>query len=268
MPQFFRTILSPVDFDDNSLRALQTSAELARLAGAKIFALHVIASARPGLSRAELDARLAGEKEASERLKSLCDRHLNDLKYEVLTRTGDPAIAIVRTAEELGADLIVIATHAARRRPGAFAGSVAERVIREALCPVISVRPSAAGDPDAVGVHMTPGPVTISAGVTIERIRQMMARGRLRCIPVVENEKLVGIVTDRDIAFSDASPTTTAGLLMTRDLVTVSPRTSIQEAARLLVECEIDALPVLENQRLVGMVTRSDILKAFGDSGR
>src|SRR5579884_3923374 len=99
MPQLFRTILSPVDFDDNSLRALQTSAELARLAGAKILALHVIASLRPGLSRAELDIRLAGEKEASERLKMLCDRHLGDLKYEVLTRTGDPAIAIVRTAE-------------------------------------------------------------------------------------------------------------------------------------------------------------------------
>jgi CBS domain-containing protein/nucleotide-binding universal stress UspA family protein len=266
--QIFRTILSPVDFDDNSLRALQTSAGLARLASAKILVLHVINPARSGLTRAELDAQLAGEKEVGERLRAICQSHLGDLKYEVLTRTGDPAIAIVRAADELNADLIVIATHAARRKPGTFAGSVAERVIRESICPVVSVRPSAVGDPDAVGVHMTPGPVTISAGATVALIRQMMARGRLRCIPVMEDEKLVGIVTDRDIAFSDATPSTTAGLLMTRDLVTVGPRTSIQEAARLLVECEVDALPVVENQILLGVVTRSDILKALSGSAK
>jgi CBS domain-containing protein/nucleotide-binding universal stress UspA family protein len=265
MDQVFRTILSPVDFDDNSVRALESAAALARLAEAKIFVLHVTSNTRSGLTRAALDARLAGERETGERLRDICQNRLGNLEHEVLTRTGDPAIAIIRTAEELNADVIVIATHAARRGPKAFAGSVAERVIRESICPVLSVRPTALGDPDAVGVHMTPGPVTISPETPVTLMRQMMARNRLRCMPVLENEKLVGIVTDRDLAFSDAAPTTTAGLLMTRDLVTVSPRTSIQEAARLLVECEIDALPVLENQRLVGIVTRADILKAFSD---
>lgn len=265
MTNAFRTILSPVDFDDNSLRALQTSAELARLTGAKILVLHVLSPARPGLTRSELDVYLAGEQEAGERLKAICQNHFGDVRYEVLTRTGDPAIAIIRAAEELTADLVVIATHAARRRPGAFTGSVAERVIRESICPVVSVRPSAAGDPDAVGLHMTPGPVMISPNTTVALVRQMMARTRLRCIPVLENDKLVGMITDRDIAFSDATPSTTVGLLMTRDLVMVGPKTSIQEAARLLVECEIDALPVVEDQKVLGIITRSDILKVFTD---
>jgi CBS domain-containing protein len=214
---------------------------------------------RPGLQHLLADIR----QPAQERLKDIYHNRLADLRYEVLTRIGDPAVAIIRTAEELNADLVVIATHASRGRPRAFAGSVAERVVRESLCPVVTVRPTASGDPDAVGVHMTPQPVTITPDTTVAQVRQMMARDRLRCVPVLEKDKLVGIVTDRDIAFSDATPSTAVGLLMTRDLVAVGPRTSIQEAARLLVECEIDALPVVENQKLHGIITRSDILTAF-----
>jgi acetoin utilization protein AcuB len=127
----------------------------------------------------------------------------------------------------------------------------------------LTVRPIAAGDPDAVGVHMTPRPVTTSPDATVAQVRQMMARDRLRCIPVLQNDKLVGIVTNRDIAFSDATPTSTVALLMTRDVVTVGPGTSIQEAARLLVECEVNALPVVEDEKLLGIITRSDILKVF-----
>jgi CBS domain-containing protein len=50
---------------------------------------------------------------------------------------------------------------------------------------------------------------------------------------------------------------------MTRDLVTVGPGTSIQEAARLLVECEVNALPVVGDEKLLRIITRSDILKVF-----
>jgi CBS domain-containing protein/nucleotide-binding universal stress UspA family protein len=268
MTQAFRTILSPIDFDANSLGALQTAAELARSTGATIFVLHVVTPPGPGPTRSQLDSYLAGEHGASERLKVICRDRLGDLRYEIVTRTGDPAIAIIRTAEEVKADLVVIATHANRGRWRAFAGSVAERVIRESICPVVSVRPSAAGDPDAVGVHMTLGPVTISPDTPVALVRQMMARGRLRCIPVLQNDQLVGIVTDRDIAFSDPAPTATTGDLMTRDLVIVAPRTSIQEAARLLVECEVDALPVVEDQKLLGIITRSDILKGFTEMAK
>jgi CBS domain-containing protein len=263
MASSFRTILSPVDFDENSLRALDTAAELARLAGATVFVLHV--SKAPGSTAAavDVDACVAQEQAAKRWLVEVCGNRLAGLRYEVLTRTGDPAIAIIRAAAELNADLVVVATHARRPKPNAFPGSVAERVVRESICPVVTVRPSAGGDPDAVGSHMTKVPLTASPDMTVDYVRQMMTRSRVRSVPVLANDKLVGLITDRDFAFSDATPDTAIGLLMTREVVTISPMTSIQEAARMLLECEVDALPVMDNDKLAGIITRSDILGAF-----
>jgi CBS domain-containing protein/nucleotide-binding universal stress UspA family protein len=259
----FAKILSPIDFDENSLEALHTTAALARLAGATVFLLHVIPAAAPALTAALVDACVAEEQAARERLAEIAHTHLDGIRFELLTRSGDPAIGIVRTAEEVNADLVVIATHGAHRRPRAFPGSVAERVVRESICPVMTVRPSAAGDPDAVGSHMTPNPLTASPNLSVDAVRQMMTRNRVRSLPVLENDKVVGIVSDRDLAFSGATPDTTIGMLMTREVVAVSPRTSIQEAARLLFECEVEGLPVVEKETFVGFVTRSDVLKAF-----
>jgi CBS domain/Universal stress protein family len=132
--------------------------------------------------------------------------------------TGDPAICIIRMVEELPADLVVIATHASRNRPKPFPGSVAERIIRESICPVVTVRPSATGDPDAVGTHMTPAPTTISVDTTIARVEQMMAQYRLRWFPVVTGTEVVGIVTDRDVASCYTAAETTVGAMMTREV--------------------------------------------------
>jgi len=264
MPQSFRIILSPIDFDENSLKALQTAGELARLSSATVYVLHVLPPVSPGLTQAQVDACVAIERVAKERLMGICQDHLDDLRYEVVTRTGDPAIAIIRVEEELKADLVVIATHVSRSKPKAFPGSVAERVVRESICPVVTVRPSASGDPDAVGTHMTLAPLTTSADTTVARVRQLMARDHVRWVPVVEGGEVAGIVTDRDI-FNDTTPDTTIGLLMTREVIAVSPRTSLQEAARLLLECEVNGLPVVDNRKLVGVITTSDILKVFAD---
>lgn len=263
MEQSFRTILSPVDFDENSLQALQTAGRLARLADATVFVLHVLTPDIPSLTRAALDAYIAAEQVARERLAGICRDQLEGVRYEILTRTGDAAIAVIRAAEELNADLVVIATHAGRSKPKPFPGSVAERIIRESICPVVTVRPGASGDPDAVGTHMTRAPVTVSPDTVVSRAQQMMTENRLRWVPVLDGDKVAGIVTDRDIASSDSTADTAIGLLMTREVVVVSPRASLQEAARLLLDCEIDGLPVVDKQRLVGIVTRSDILKVF-----
>lgn len=48
-------------------------------------------------------------------------------------------------------------------------------------------------------------------------------------------------------------------------MVAVSPRTSLQEAARQLLECEVDGLPVIDERKLVGVITRSDVLKVFAE---
>lgn len=258
----FRTILSAVDFDENSMAAMETAAEIARLAGATVHVLHVLTIVgRP--TYLQIDNLPASEEAAKERLKGFCAEPLSGISHEAHVRTGDPAVAIIREAEELKADLIVIAVHASRPYLQPFTGSVAERVVREAICPVITVRPRAGGDPDSVGAHMTAAPVTALPGMTVARVRLLMIEGHARSIPVVEEGKLVGMITDRDIAFSDSTPDTTVGMLMTREVIAVSPRSSIQEAARVLLECEVEGLPVVEDGKLVGIITRSDILKTF-----
>ena len=104
--------------------------------------------------------------------------------------------------------------------------------------------------------------------------RQLMAKHRVNQLPVLENEKLVGIVTDRDIR--DAYPTSmminlgkeidrfadsvTVEEVMTHDVMVVRPDTSLTTAVGLLRRHRIGSLPVLRNGRLVGIVTRSDIL--------
>jgi len=266
MPHSFRSILSAVDFDENSLKALETAAELARLAGAALFVLHILPTAGSSPKPAGVDALVAREQAVKEKLTGLCRDRLAGLRYEVLTRTGDPAIGIIHAEEELNADLVVIATHSGRMKPRPFSGSVAERIIRESICPVLTVRPSPSGDADAVGSHMTPSPLIASPDSTVDRVWQMMSQSRLRSLPVLEGDKVVGMVTDRDLAFSDATGDTAIGLLMTRDVVPVSPMTSMREAALLLFESEVEGLPVIENQKLVGMITRSDILKVFAQA--
>ena len=265
MRNSFQNILSPVDFDENSLAALRTAGELARLAKARLFVLHVVTPPPSAKASTQLDESIAQEEVAKERLAAICRERVPDLPYEVLTRTRAPAICIIRAGEELNADLIVIAAHASRRKPRAFPESVAERIIRESTCPVVTVRPGTSGDPDAVGTHMTAVPATISPDLTIEHVRQLMTHDRVRWLPVVENHHVVGIISDRDVLSSNQTSETTVGALMSREVVSVSPRTSIQEAARRLVECEVDGLPVLEDGKLAGVITRSDILKAFAD---
>jgi acetoin utilization protein AcuB len=104
-----------------------------------------------------------------------------------------------------------------------------------------------------------------------------MVRYRINQLPVVVNDKLVGIVTDRDVR--DAYPSSLRLFrgkdidefgeshiveeLMTYNVVTVSPQTSLREAAQRLRKQRFGALPVVEDGELVGIITRSDILDAL-----
>jgi acetoin utilization protein AcuB len=119
--------------------------------------------------------------------------------------------------------------------------------------------------------------VTITPQTTLpEAIRLARERG-IRHLPVLAEGKLVGIVSDRDLKQAMASPATslevhelnyllarlTVAEIMTPVVITIGPMFPVEEAARLMVNQKISALPVTEGGRLVGIVTETDVLTLF-----
>src|SRR3990170_2433253 len=117
-----------------------------------------------------------------------------------------------------------------------------------------------------VGKRMSKNPVTVTAEDLLIQARLRMQRGGFRRLPVVSNGHLVGIITDRDTrehaGYLDRTQLKAA---MSEKPVTVTPATTLEAAAQLLLTRKIGGLPVLEQGRLVGMITTSDVLQAFLD---
>ena len=128
-----------------------------------------------------------------------------------------------------------------------------------------------------VSKWMTKSMITIKPKDTLRHARERLAKYRINQIPVVINDKLVGIVTDRDVR--DAYPSSLRLFhgkdidefgdshiveeVMTYNVVAISPQTSLREAAQRLRRQRFGALPVVENGKLVGIITRSDLLDAM-----
>jgi len=122
---------------------------------------------------------------------------------------------------------------------------------------------------------MSEGVLAVETFDSIAVARQLMAKHRVNQLPVLDDNRLIGIVTDRDVR--DAYPTSmminhteaidrfaekiTVEEIMTRDIFVVRPETSLMQAVGLLRKHRIGSLPVVKNQRLVGILTRSDILE-------
>lgn len=111
---------------------------------------------------------------------------------------------------------------------------------------------------------MTYGATTVSSHDTLRTVATLMERGGFRRVPVVDDDKLIGIISDRDVraqaGYLDSTKVTAA---MTPDPKTVTPRMSVEDAARLMIEHKIGGLPVVEDGKLVGILTTTDVLKAF-----
>ncbi|HVO23764.1 MAG TPA: CBS domain-containing protein [Candidatus Margulisiibacteriota bacterium] len=104
-------------------------------------------------------------------------------------------------------------------------------------------------------------PVTITPLDTLAAAQSLMQRVGVRQLPVVEKGELIGILSERDMrAHSGYLERTKVDAAMSERLITVSPKDSAARAARLLLDQKINAVPVVEDGRLVGIVSRSDLL--------
>jgi acetoin utilization protein AcuB len=128
---------------------------------------------------------------------------------------------------------------------------------------------------------MTDTPITVEPRTPMVEARQRMLTERIRHLIVTEGGRLVGIVTDRDIRLNLPSPATslsvweinyllsklTVGDVMTRSVLVVSPDRPAAEAARIMIEHKISALPVTDGERLLGIITESDFVHAIARTG-
>ncbi len=142
-----KKILVPTDFSDYSKFALKYACELAGRFEADLHVLHVLQDLvamvpEPGMAFPLPGDYMAELKESSERaLSKLIDSaELSDTNVVRETREGPPFLEIIRYAKENNIDLIVMGTHGRTGLAHALLGSVAEKVVRKAPCPVLTVR--------------------------------------------------------------------------------------------------------------------------------
>lgn len=124
---------------------------------------------------------------------------------------------------------------------------------------------------------MTAAPITVPPDFTMFDARRLMDDKRIRHLLVTLAGELRGIVTDRDIRLNMPSQATSLSVwelnnllmkmtvadVMTRTVVTVEPGRDAGEAAQIMLDHKIGALPVIERGQLVGIVTETDLVRAF-----
>jgi CBS domain-containing protein len=118
---------------------------------------------------------------------------------------------------------------------------------------------------------MTSNPCSIDADKSVAYAAKMMRDEDVGIAPVVEGDRLVGVLTDRDIAVRVVAEgrdpeQVKASEVASRDLVTLDPQQDLDEALRLMARHQVRRLPVVEEDgRLVGVVAQADVAKQAGD---
>jgi len=267
MSPSYQRILCPIDFDENSLAALAAAADLARSSDGTVFVLHIVPMiVQPTAMPVYVDIYKSQEETAWARLKEIARKDLAGVKYELLVHMGEPAGSIIRIEKKVKPDLLVMATHGRRGFSRFFLGSVAEVVLRESTCPVLTIRAHAA-DKKTVGAWMTHNPVVATIEDKLSTVEAKMREGDFRAVPVVTDGTVVGIITDRDLRrLSGMLDATRVKDAMTETVITVNATTTINEAARLLRQRKIGGLPVVEDGKLAGMITVTDVLEALTET--
>lgn len=127
--------------------------------------------------------------------------------------------------------------------------------------------------------RMSPDPVTVTADTSFQEALKTMRERGFRRLPVVDHrDRLIGIVSERDLLYASPSPASSLNVwemnyllskleveeIMTKDVITTSAETPIEDAARLIVDHKIGGLPVVDKgNRVVGVITETDIFKSF-----
>lgn len=133
--------------------------------------------------------------------------------------------------------------------------------------------------PRTIADLMTRDVVTLSPDQMLSDVVDLMRRRKIRHLPVMEDSKVVGIVTDRDVKralpsvfsgnqdeYEQVLNSTRVEQVMTRDPFTVAPADPIKDVVKVMVDRKFGAIPVVDRGKLVGIVTDIDLLRAYYNS--
>jgi len=126
-----------------------------------------------------------------------------------------------------------------------------------------------------VGERMSKPVITVSPDLPINEALTMMKQDHIRRMPVIQDGKLVGIVSDKDLLNASPSPATSLSVwelnyllskitvkdVMTKKVITIDVKTPIEEAARIMADNKIGGMPVLRDSKVVGIITETDLFK-------
>jgi universal stress protein A len=285
----FANILVPVDYEAAAEAALRVAGRIARAGNSRLLVMHTLPL--PVYTTLEVPiTAFDGQwvrNEAARLQKyagAVLERDGEMPAFEVDVVVDTPVLRIVELAAERRADLIVMGTHGRTGLKHLFLGSTAERVVRLAPCPVLTVHAgrephlgALAADghagralatpvagPGEVGELMRRVPITIAPDAMLEEARAAMATHRIRHLPVVERGKLVGMLSSVDLGpHVGQLARTKVNAAMTANPVAVAPTVDAGTAARLMLERHVRALPVVDGEKVIGVLSASDMLEEY-----
>jgi len=129
-----------------------------------------------------------------------------------------------------------------------------------------------------VGKRMTKDPITVTKDMPVDKALQLMREEKVRRFPVLDKHgNLIGMVAEKDLLYASPSPATTlsiyeiayllskitVGDVMAADVVTIGEDVPLEEAAAIMADNQIGALPVVRDGKLVGIITETDMFKVF-----
>ena len=125
---------------------------------------------------------------------------------------------------------------------------------------------------------MKKNPITTTAETSIVDFADILKENHIHRLPVLDKKgKLIGVITEKDILHASPSPVSSLSVyempymlsrlkvsnLMTKDVRTIDPDTTVEEAAKIMVDDDLSCLPVIEGDKLVGIVSKSDMFKVL-----
>jgi len=289
----FTHILVPVDYEAPADAALRVAGLLARASKGRLLVAHTLPFPVYTMSEfpiSPIDGQWIAEE--TERLRAhvraVLEAEGEVPAFEVDVIVDTTALRIIQLAAERRVDLIVMGTQGRTGLGHLLLGSVAEKVVRLAPCPVLTVRAgrephlgmlaaqahaaghaAAVADPGEVGQLMRRSPVTIGPDAMLEQARVLMAKHRIRHLPVVERGKLVGILSNGDLGpHVGQLARTKVNAAMTPEPTCVGTGVDAAAAAHLMLERQVRVLPVVDGEEVVGVISASDIVEEYARAAR